>query len=204
MIHQLTALSIASLFVASFAVSLECDTFLMSLLPSLVQKAVIPRGEALQFSNINSNSITLLSLQNCQFVSMPLKIFIDNPQLESLIVSGVGLKQLRINDFKNANQLDVLLFFSTKVSVLRNSTFRLSPNLIELGISDNPLTTIETAAFGGLRKLQRLTIANTRLGRIASVFDGLVSLIGINLENSLAEIDRNLLRKNVNLESADE
>lgn len=201
--HRLIALTTVSLFVTSFAITLECDTFLMSILPNncLVQKAVIARGEALQFANVNKSSILLLSLQSCRFASMPLNIFVDNPQLESLVVSRVGLKQLQIDDFKNANQLDVLQFYYTEISVLRNFTFRLCPNLIELGIQDNPLTTIETAAFDGLRKLQRLTIKNTRLGRIAAVFDGLVSLIAINLaNNSLAEIDRNLFEKNMNLD----
>lgn len=95
----------------------------------------------------------------------------------------------------------MLAFYYNNTSVLRNSTFCFCPNLIELIISNNPLTTVDPAAFYGLRKLQRLTIADSMIGRLPSIFDDLVTLTEINLQNnSLTDNEENLLRKNINLD----
>lgn len=202
--RQLLTLSIVSLFIKSFGVLLNCDSLIMSFVPSScsVESAVIAKGETIQFSNINKSSLLQLAFQQCHFVALASSIFIDYPQLTSLKVLNSKLRQLKIIDFKNANQLQTLSFFYNNISVLRNSTFRHCSNLMELEICDNLLTTIGMAAFSGLRKLQRLSICDSRIGRIpAAVFGDLVSLTEINLQNnSLTEIDPYLFRKNGNLD----
>lgn len=201
--RKLFTLSIVSLFIKSFSVLLSCDSFLMSFSPfnCLVKSEVIPKGETLQLSNINESSVLFLCFENCRFSVMPSNLFVDNPQIIIFRVANNDLSSLKMNDLKNGNQLEVISFYFNNISALRNSTFRLCSNLKELEMYDNPLTTIETAAFSGLRKLDGLSIIDSRIWKISAVFDELVTLTEINLQNnSLIEIDPNLLRKNVNLD----
>lgn len=98
---QFRVLSIALFIIKSLGVLLNCDPFLMNFLPHncLVKKTPIPKGETIQFSNINKSSLLLLDFQSCWFAFMPLNIFIDNPQLRVLKVTKNVLRNVQIKDF---------------------------------------------------------------------------------------------------------
>lgn len=201
----LTILSlIVNAIINANGIVFECDAWAILYMPTgCVVSSPIPiaKDASITFTNMDNN-LTFLELSNCIFDTIPMNIFVEHPKLSGFKISNNGLKQVQINNFKNANQMSVLTINSNSITVLKNSTFYYCPNIKEATfIANVNLKIIEPATFKGLTKLMTLTITGSKLDGLRNIFDVLPKLtILYASNNTLTTLNENLFQYNVNLE----
>lgn len=203
----MTVLSILILIVkiiSSNGIFLQCDTWALLYIPTgcvISSNISIPKDASITVSNMNNN-LTFLEL-SCTFdATIPMNIFVEHPKLFGFKVSNNGIKQLQMNNFKNANQLSLLTINNNDITLLKNSTFYYCPNLKEVTfIANEKLRKIEPAAFKGLAKLTEIVITGSKLDSLNNIFDYCRKLTSIHASNnSLTTLNENIFQYNVNLE----
>lgn len=182
----------------------ECDAWALLYMPAgcvVSSRVPIAKDASITFTNMDNN-LTFLELSLCTFDTIPMNIFVEHPKLNGFKISSNRLKQVQMNNFKNANQMSFLTINSNSITVLKNSTFYYCPNIKEATfISNENLKIIEPATFKGLTKLTTLTLTGSKLDGLRNIFDVLPKLSNLYASNNtLTTLNENLFQYNVNLE----
>jgi Leucine-rich repeat (LRR) protein len=176
-------------------------TFMSTMCP--ISNFTYQSSDTVQFVNA-SNKFTLLQIRTSNILSLPPNLFLNFPAVSVLDISGSNLTELNRSDFQNGTRLQVFVSSLNNLTTLRNWTFEGTPNLVRLGFTEEYfLTTLESGAFKGLR---RLTLLMFNQGNLASlptgIFDDLVSLNQLQIDHQkLKTLPINLLNFTTNLMS---
>lgn len=146
---------------------------------------------SLQYSfncDIAKNNISLLELENKAFPYFPMNISDCYPNISSILLKNVELKELKRDHLKNLQMLKILDLSSNKVEYLEPNLFDSNPEMEEIDLSKNKLSKIDSQVFQKLTKLKKLNLfGNVCIGknyRLPS--DNWIQLIE-NINNDLSE-----------------
>lgn len=133
--------------------------------------------DVIYFEISNQNNVTV----------MPSGFFTRFPKLAYVRIT-TGLKTIRKEDLKNAGALMTLELHSNQIEVVPSNVFAEAPQLDQIDLSKNHLTTVEDFAFNGLDKLESLFLYNNSLSILKrNTFAGASNLEGLNIESNQIE-----------------
>jgi Leucine-rich repeat (LRR) protein len=97
-----------------------------------------------------------LQLIGGQLANISESYFVNNPALEFLTFSNLGMTSLRSDAFEGLSNLYELNLSGNNFTSLPNGGFNYTPNLTNLYLSDNQITTLAEDAFSNLTNLNEL------------------------------------------------
>lgn len=119
----------------------------------------------LSFTNARDENFTAMIFQNSYVPILPVEVFEQFPNLESLDFSNTGMTMIRGRSFANASEL------------------------VELNLSNNRLKEITGQTFVGATKLKSLHLANNRIVTVwTNAFRDTVNLEYIDLCHNLIQV----------------
>ena len=130
----------------------------------------------------------------------------DLNNLQTLFLRNNRLVQIKLEHFQDLNSLEFLDLTGNSISQLEPNSFKSLRSLINLQISDNPLSgTLKTDTFGGLVSLPTLDISRNLLTVVQnSSFNGMIELKDLNMSRSkIKELQYNVFVYTGYLETLD-
>jgi Leucine-rich repeat (LRR) protein len=168
-----------------------------------VSNLTLNRDDTLEYVNL-SNKTTIVEITGSNVNVFPPNFFVNFPGIQIMAISNANLLELNRGDFKNAARLTIFGTNLNNLTTLRNWTFEGCPNIGILGFTEEYfLTTLESGAFKGLRRLTQLMFNQGNLASLPSgIFDDLVSLNQLQIDHQkLKTLPINLLNFTTNLMS---
>lgn len=140
---------------------------------------------------------------NCTLDALPLGIFEHYPNVKTMYVWNIHLKNMTKEMFRNADELVKLDLSKNHIGQLESDTFSLTTKLAQLDLSMNRIKSMHVDAFSGLGRLNILNLANNQLQLIpANCFAPLRQLKMIRLnQNSIKMIPVELFAHNIRLQN---
>lgn len=130
--------------------------------------------------------------------SIPVEIFSDFVNLNSLNIQKQQIKQIRQNTFERATNLKILDLAYNEISTLGKDSFRGAYHLVDLFLFNNTLQKIDQDTFTYLKNLKSLELQCNRLEVIPKrLFYSLVNLNELYMhKNQIQFLDRDLFKNN--------
>nr|XP_058941541.1 SLIT and NTRK-like protein 6 [Pocillopora verrucosa] len=139
-----------------------------------------------------TTTLSLSCPSKCECVEVRAVLYVDCYNVSSLktIPSGIPANARR------------LIFSKTQISLIQKNAFQGLPNVTEIEMRHNPLTTIEGNAFQGLKKLRELVLNSNDIKVLyKDSFQGISQIKRIHLShNNLQTLPEGLFDDTVNLE----
>lgn len=169
--------------------------------------------------------LKLLTIDQCELVSLDEKAFEFNENLEVLILNGNKIEDLPGNIFNSLTNLKELClrfnkieefplkifsklvnlkklaFYGNKVSVLSSIQFKQNVNLEELYIYENEIQNLPKNIFKSLHKLKELHLNSNHIRTLHSkIFSGLLKLEELYLhQNEIVSLPENIFSSSTEL-----
>lgn len=140
---------------------------------------------------------------NCTLDALPLGMFEHYPNVKTMYVWNIRLRNVSKEVFRNAKELLLLDLSKNHINQLEPNAFSLTMKLSQLDLSKNQIASIDVEAFTGLERLNILNMANNKVQLIpANCFAPLRQLKIIRLNhNSIKMIPVELFANNMRLQN---
>lgn len=141
-----------------------------------------------------------MSFRNCEMSKLPINVFENNPSLNMLNISNIGLEMLEKSNFVGARNLQKLFARHNKLKDLPANVFA-ETHLDYLNLADNQFTSVAAIGLAGASNLKTLVLSTNNVTHLtAKSFENLTSLENLNLSfNNLGHLDTNLFDRLPNL-----
>lgn len=140
---------------------------------------------------------TAISFQHSKMDALPDEIFTSYPVLKVLNASSVELKHINNTRFGHLPELGELDLSNNSLASWPERIFE-KCNIVTLFLHHNRLSDLDTYAFYGLSKLQRLDLSYNSIAKLEEgVFNPLINLDELHMEfNHIQVVDKQLFAHN--------
>lgn len=142
-----------------------------------------------------------MSFRNCEMSKLSINVFENNPSLNMLNISNIGLEMLEISNFVGAKNLQKLFALYNKLKDLPKNVFA-ETHLDYLNLDHNQFTSLESIGLAGINNLKTLILSNNNVTHLTEKsFENLTTLENLNLSfNKFGPLETNLFDRLPNLQ----